>query len=130
MSEQEIIKTEALSEEILEEDVQQLDPGELEVVNLLQEFDVSFEIIATFLSKCEWLLKFRINNQLILHFPANKYSLSTLRIIERAEIEELIPVPHLAERTKVIHGLNKWRCSQVIFDVFIGKSTTFCFEQK
>ncbi|KXJ72884.1 hypothetical protein RP20_CCG017068 [Aedes albopictus] len=37
----------------------------------------------------------------------NKYSLSTLRIIE-----ELIPVPHLAERTKVIHGLNKWRCSQ------------------
>ncbi|KXJ76830.1 hypothetical protein RP20_CCG008856 [Aedes albopictus] len=92
MSEQEINKTEALSEEILEEDVQQLDPGELEVVNLLQEFDVSFEIIATFLT--------------------NKYSLSTLRIIERAEIEELIPVPHLAERTKVIHGLNKWRCSQ------------------
>ncbi|XP_029722774.2 uncharacterized protein LOC115263689 isoform X2 [Aedes albopictus] len=92
MSEQEINKTEALSEEILEGDVQQLDPGELEVVNLLQEFDVSFEIIATFLT--------------------NKYSLSTLRIIERAEIEELIPVPHLAERTKVIHGLNKWRCSQ------------------
>lgn len=53
MSEQEINKTEALSEEILEGDVQQLDPGELEVVNLLQEFDVSFEIIATFLSKCE-----------------------------------------------------------------------------
>lgn len=44
---------------------------------------------------------------------ANGYDLDGLKIIERQEIEELVGHPNLADRTKLIHGLNIWRKSQV-----------------
>lgn len=48
-----------------------------------------------------------------LLFSENQYTIETLQIIERKEIEELIPPPYLAERTKCVHGLNNWRAAQV-----------------
>lgn len=45
---------------------------------------------------------------------ANGYDIASLSIIEREEVEALLPPPLLADRTKSIDGLNKWRISQVI----------------
>lgn len=39
----------------------------------------------------------------------NGYTVDLLKIIERKEVEELIPQPFLAERTKCIYGINEWR---------------------
>ncbi|XP_062710627.1 uncharacterized protein LOC115264313, partial [Aedes albopictus] len=49
---------------------------------------------------------------IVYFFSENQYTIETLQIIERKEIEELIPPPYLAERTKCVHGLNNWRAAQ------------------
>ncbi|XP_065095135.1 uncharacterized protein LOC135717095 [Ochlerotatus camptorhynchus] len=42
----------------------------------------------------------------------NGYTVELLKGIERREIEDLIGPPHLAERTKLMIGLNNWRQAQ------------------
>nr|XP_029708294.1 uncharacterized protein LOC109409192 [Aedes albopictus] len=74
-------------EELVE--VESLDEETAEFIAVLESFGSSDTIINAFL--------------------ANQYTIDTLRIIERQEVEELIPQPFLAERTKFIHGLNEWR---------------------
>ncbi|XP_055584886.1 uncharacterized protein LOC129737750 [Uranotaenia lowii] len=54
----------------------------------------------------ESLSDFAINT--ILH---NGYDVNTLKLIQRVEIEALLPPPHLSDRTKLIEGLNEWRIS-------------------
>lgn len=49
----------------------------------------------------------------IFMFIENGYTVDLLKEVERQEIEELIGHPFLAERTKFISGLNKWREGQV-----------------
>ncbi|XP_065095776.1 uncharacterized protein LOC135717565 [Ochlerotatus camptorhynchus] len=58
------------------------------------------------------LLSFELSEQVVNCFLANQYTVETLKIVERKEIEELIPPPFLAERTKCIYGLNAWRYGQ------------------
>ncbi|XP_058824731.1 uncharacterized protein LOC131685199 [Topomyia yanbarensis] len=70
--------------------------------------EVSAEIIET----VDLLNGFGLSVSIIESFIANEYTAETLRIIERREVEELIPVPFLAERTKCINGLNTWRKAQ------------------
>nr|XP_029729073.1 uncharacterized protein LOC109414040 [Aedes albopictus] len=48
----------------------------------------------------------------IFMFIENGYTVDLLKEVERQEIEELIGHPFLAERTKFISGLNKWREGQ------------------
>ncbi|XP_021695222.1 uncharacterized protein LOC110675148 [Aedes aegypti] len=58
------------------------------------------------------LLSFGLSEEIINRFLENQYTLETLQILERKKIEELIPPPFLAERTKCVHGLNVWRVAQ------------------
>lgn len=98
--------------EIVEEFVfESLSPEEIEVFNLLSEFEVQAEVISAFISKYSLFVK-RISSDPFF-FKANRYTLSTLRIIERPEVEALVQPPFLAERTKIIAGLSNWRISQV-----------------
>ncbi|XP_021695246.1 uncharacterized protein LOC110675167 [Aedes aegypti] len=79
-------------EKIEELEVESLDEETAEFLRILESFGLSDAVINAFL--------------------ANQYSIETLQIIERKEVEELIPQPFLAERTKFIHGLNIWRKQQ------------------
>ncbi|XP_021708285.1 uncharacterized protein LOC110681115 isoform X2 [Aedes aegypti] len=58
------------------------------------------------------LKSFELSDQGIEQFLTNGYDIASLRIIEREEVEALLPPPFLADRTKSIDGLNKWRLSQ------------------
>ncbi|XP_062538250.1 uncharacterized protein LOC134206538 [Armigeres subalbatus] len=42
---------------------------------------------------------------------ANGYDISALKVIEREEVEAVLAPPLLADRTRCINGLNKWRIS-------------------
>lgn len=59
----------------------------------------------------------------MMFFPANGYTTETLRVVRRREIEQLIKVPYLAERTKLIHGLDIWRQERVILLVLTHNKT-------
>nr|XP_019560708.2 uncharacterized protein LOC109429250 [Aedes albopictus] len=58
------------------------------------------------------LKSFNLSDQAIEQFLTNGYDIASLSIIEREEVEALLPPPLLADRTKSIDGLNKWRISQ------------------
>ncbi|EDS32989.1 conserved hypothetical protein [Culex quinquefasciatus] len=45
----------------------------------------------------------------IIRLGENQYDLSLLEIIERPELEALMPHPYMADRSKCIQGLNRWR---------------------
>ncbi|XP_055541426.1 uncharacterized protein LOC129727527 isoform X2 [Wyeomyia smithii] len=71
------------------------------------------------------LQSFKVSTEVIQKFVVDEYDINTLRVIERKEIEDLVGDPHLADRTKIIHGLNFWRQSQnlpVISSVCCGIS--------
>ncbi|XP_058815508.1 uncharacterized protein LOC131679015 isoform X1 [Topomyia yanbarensis] len=74
-----------------------LDTEEVAVVDLLTSFGLSLDVIGLFID--------------------NRYTLESLKIVERKELEELIQSPHLAERSKCIFGLNSWREKQGIHPV-------------
>nr|XP_029709844.1 uncharacterized protein LOC109622513 [Aedes albopictus] len=86
--------TKAEEEEEEEEEVlyEELDADSVDTVNLLSSFGLADSIISNFLE--------------------NGYTVDLLKEVERQEIEELIGHPFLAERTKFISGLNKWREGQ------------------
>ncbi|XP_055551213.1 uncharacterized protein LOC129733696 [Wyeomyia smithii] len=84
----------ASSEEFLIDalEVEEVPEDETALIQLLESFDLSRKVIDCFL--------------------VNQYSIQTLKLIERQEVEELIPYPFLAERTKFIFHLNSWRKEQ------------------
>ncbi|XP_058463828.1 uncharacterized protein LOC131438058 [Malaya genurostris] len=63
----------------------------------------------------ELLKTFQLSDAAIEYFLA----LGDLNIIERAEVEALLPSPFLADRTRTIYGLNKWRISQNLIPLTI-----------
>ncbi|XP_065093070.1 uncharacterized protein LOC135713766 [Ochlerotatus camptorhynchus] len=65
---------------------------EIELINLLNSYGMSERVIEAFLVNC--------------------YTIKTLKIIQRKEIEELLPSPFLADRTRFIHELDSWREAQ------------------
>ncbi|XP_053691660.1 uncharacterized protein LOC128740159 [Sabethes cyaneus] len=73
--------------------VEEVPEEEAELIRLLESFELSQKTIECFL--------------------ANQYNVQTLKLVERHEVEELIPYPFLAERTKFIYHLNCWRKEQV-----------------
>nr|XP_029722784.1 uncharacterized protein LOC109401945 [Aedes albopictus]XP_029735446.1 uncharacterized protein LOC115270278 [Aedes albopictus]XP_029735448.1 uncharacterized protein LOC109414846 [Aedes albopictus] len=78
-----------------------------------EDADVSYEELDYENDPLVQLLQsFHISAETINKFLANGYDLDGLKIIERQEIEELVGHPNLADRTKLIHGLNIWRKSQ------------------
>lgn len=58
------------------------------------------------------LQSFGLSDGSINNFLENEYDLSLLEIIERPELEALMPHPLLADRSKCIQGLNEWRISK------------------
>ncbi|XP_021711819.1 uncharacterized protein LOC110680290 isoform X3 [Aedes aegypti] len=81
------------AEEFIEElDVEKISVEEVELIELLNNFGITETIIEAFL--------------------VNSYTIETLKVIQRQEIELLIPPPSLAERTKFIHQLDIWRTAQ------------------
>lgn len=83
--------------------------GTLELEQLLKSFGLTDTVINSFVGKHNTLYAF--HNMLISFsiFTENGYTIETLKIIERCEIEQLIKQPFLAERTKCVHGINSWR---------------------
>ncbi|XP_065080182.1 uncharacterized protein LOC135703020 [Ochlerotatus camptorhynchus] len=78
---------------IIEElDVEKVSVEEIELIHLLNNYGMSERVIEAFLVNC--------------------YTIETLKIIQRKEIEELLPSPFLAERTRFIHELDSWRKAQ------------------
>ncbi|XP_055525108.1 uncharacterized protein LOC129718374 isoform X2 [Wyeomyia smithii] len=73
-------------------EVEEVPEDETALIQLLESIDLSRKVIDCFL--------------------VNQYSIQTLKLIERQEVEELIPYPFLAERTKFIFHLNNWRKEQ------------------
>ncbi|XP_058456686.1 uncharacterized protein LOC131434053 [Malaya genurostris] len=67
----------------------------------------------------ELLKTFQLSDAAIECFLANSYTLDDLKIIERDEVEALLPSPFLADRTRAIYGLNKWRISQNLIPLTI-----------
>lgn len=49
---------------------------------------------------------------IIVNSPVNGYDVNLLKVIQRKEIEALVSEPYLADRTRIIDGLNLWRTSQ------------------
>ncbi|XP_062714297.1 uncharacterized protein LOC109409342 [Aedes albopictus] len=78
--------------------------GQSEDDDLVEEYIVDEELV-------KLLKSFELSATGIEEFVANGYDISALKIIEREEIEALLPPPHLADRTKCIAGLNEWRRS-------------------
>ncbi|XP_062710812.1 uncharacterized protein LOC134288897 [Aedes albopictus] len=72
--------------------------------DLVEEYIVDEELV-------KLLKSFELSATGIEEFVANGYDISALKIIEREEIEALLPPPHLSDRTKCIAGLNEWRRS-------------------
>ncbi|XP_021694287.1 uncharacterized protein LOC110674309 [Aedes aegypti] len=78
-----------------------------------EEAEISYEEVSVeSIAVVQLLQSFRVSIDVINKFLANGYDLESLRVIERQEIEELLCEPYLGDRTKVIHGLNVWRKSQ------------------
>lgn len=99
------------TEEVLVLEVEEVSDA---LVDLLLSFGLSEEIINRFLGKKLFFYVIYEVLPFVRFFSLeNQYTLETLQILERKEIEELIPPPFLAERTKCVHGLNVWRVAQV-----------------
>ncbi|XP_062538637.1 uncharacterized protein LOC134206906 [Armigeres subalbatus] len=79
--------------------------------SLIEELDVE-KISVEEVRLIELLNSFGLSESIIESFLVNGYTTETLKIIQRKEIEELIPPPSLAERTKFIHHLDAWRVAQ------------------
>ncbi|XP_065075913.1 uncharacterized protein LOC135699570 [Ochlerotatus camptorhynchus] len=83
---------------IIEElDVEKVSVEEIELIHLLNNYGMSEQVIEAFLVNC--------------------YTIETLKIIQRKEIEKLLPSPFLAERTRFIHELDSWREAQGVSKV-------------
>ncbi|XP_062551457.1 uncharacterized protein LOC134216607 [Armigeres subalbatus] len=83
-------------EETVELGVEELNSEEVETFHLLESFGLSIDTINTFIQQ--------------------QYNLESLKLVERKELEELIPAP-LSDRTKCIAGLNRWRKNQGLLPV-------------
>ncbi|XP_065093331.1 uncharacterized protein LOC135714001 [Ochlerotatus camptorhynchus] len=70
---------------------------------IIEELDVEKVSVVCF------FIQLRYPNIII---AVNSYTIETLKIIQRKEIEELLPSPFLAERTRFIHELDSWREAQ------------------
>ncbi|KXJ68316.1 hypothetical protein RP20_CCG004294 [Aedes albopictus] len=81
------------SEDLHEIVVEEVDEGAVETIQLLSSFGVAEDVISALIE--------------------NGYNLETLKIVERQELEEVVQKPYLADRTKLVHGLNNWRKSLV-----------------
>nr|XP_029710410.1 uncharacterized protein LOC109424330 isoform X2 [Aedes albopictus] len=79
------------SEDLHEIVVEEVDEGAVETIQLLSSFGVAEDVISALIE--------------------NGYNLETLKIVERQELEEVVQKPYLADRTKLVHGLNNWRKS-------------------
>ncbi|XP_058447557.1 uncharacterized protein LOC131427939 [Malaya genurostris] len=78
----------AETEDIYEE----IDWESLDIVKLLRSLGVCKNVIKKFID--------------------NGYDIELLKVIQRKEIETLVCEPYLADRTRIISGLNSWRISQ------------------
>ncbi|XP_055536877.1 uncharacterized protein LOC129725284 [Wyeomyia smithii] len=82
------------------------------IEEFIEEEEVKFDMLNGEQIELYLLLKlFDLSDYSIDLFLENGYKIDTLRIIQRREIEALLVAPHLAERTKFIHEINKWRKS-------------------
>ncbi|XP_058465390.1 uncharacterized protein LOC131438969 [Malaya genurostris] len=76
----------------LEDIYEEIDWESLDIVKLLRSLGVCKNVIKKFID--------------------NGYDIELLKVIQRKEIETLVCEPYLADRTRIISGLNSWRISQ------------------